>query len=163
MQRVRFGLWGESVGLIPSHHSGRKLGYDKKLDRPDIGTLILRILKNIKSMLDAAERAGKPNSAAISHLAPSRGLEVFRQPYERLRSMLRGAKPEGSSRQATRLDIHKVDEFEILINRLRDFVDGLENPQNHGGTHKKSLHVSAEFVTPHPLDAMGRFHYTRLH
>ena len=127
LQRVRFGLWGESVGLVPSHHSGRKLGYDQRLDRPDIGTLIPRILKNIKSMLDAAERAGKPNSAAISHLAPSRGLEVFRQPYERLRSMLRGAKPEGSSRQATRLDIHKVDEFEILINRLRDFVDGLES------------------------------------
>ncbi|PVH76054.1 hypothetical protein DL98DRAFT_574700 [Cadophora sp. DSE1049] len=130
LQRVRFGLWGESIGLIPSHHGGQKLRYDKKLDRPDIGALVLRILKNIKSMLDGAERIGKPagfDTAAVPHLAPSRGLEVFKQPYERLRSRLRKDCPEVSSKDVTRLDIHKVDEFETMINRLRDFVDGLES------------------------------------
>ncbi|KAH7395652.1 hypothetical protein BKA64DRAFT_63707 [Cadophora sp. MPI-SDFR-AT-0126] len=130
LQRVRFGLWGESVGLIPNDNGGPKLRYDKKLDRSDIGTLVLRILKNIKSMLDEAERIGKSaglDTAAVPPLAPSRGLEVFKQPYERLKSRLRKDCTEDSSVNVIRLDIHKAEEFETMINRLRDFVDGLES------------------------------------
>src|ERR1700684_4536784 len=36
LQRVRFGLWGESVGLVPNPNNGRRLRYDKNLDRADI-------------------------------------------------------------------------------------------------------------------------------
>ncbi|KAK0101569.1 hypothetical protein ONS95_006733 [Cadophora gregata] len=130
LQRIRFGLWGESIGLIPSYHEGQKLRYDKKLDRPDINAVVLRILKNIKSMLDGAKPMGRADGlgpVGFSHSTSSRGLEVFKQPYERLKFMLQKAHPEVSSKYVFRLDIHRVDDFEAMISRLRDFVDGLES------------------------------------
>ncbi|KAH9223333.1 prion-inhibition and propagation, helo domain-containing protein, partial [Leptodontidium sp. 2 PMI_412] len=50
LQRARFGLWGESVGLVPNPR-GQRLHYDRSLDRPDIKEGVERILHNIRTLL----------------------------------------------------------------------------------------------------------------
>ncbi|RAL64609.1 hypothetical protein DID88_001642 [Monilinia fructigena] len=59
LERVRFGLWGESVGLIPVTHNGRRLKYDKNINRPDIRPGVERTLNNIKSLLEEGTRINK--------------------------------------------------------------------------------------------------------
>jgi hypothetical protein len=50
LQRTRFGLWGESVGLVPDPY-GRKKGYDTNLDRPDIRDKFQELLRDIADLI----------------------------------------------------------------------------------------------------------------
>jgi hypothetical protein len=51
IQRTRFGLWGESVGLIPNPNDGRCLPYNDNIDRRDIRPRVESILNNIRLLL----------------------------------------------------------------------------------------------------------------
>jgi hypothetical protein len=110
LQRARFGLWGESVGLVPNLH-GRRLQYDKNLDRPDIRPGIERILNNIKSLLEEAgkvdERYGlTSNIPQGSEVSTSRGLDIFKGSFERFKSRIRKHQKETSAWKVTRWAIH---------------------------------------------------------
>ena len=56
MQRLRFCLWGKSVGLVPNPSSGLQRQYDQALGQPDVRPNIERILFNIKALLDDASQ-----------------------------------------------------------------------------------------------------------
>ncbi|KUJ14769.1 uncharacterized protein LY89DRAFT_122019 [Mollisia scopiformis] len=131
LQRVRFGLWGESVGLIPSPHDGRKVRYNKNLDRSDIRPGLDRTLHNIKSLLDQAsqvdDRYGNKSPPPGWDLSTSRGLNVFKTSFERFKTNIKRHQKKTSAWKVTRWAIHDADKFEALINRLKDFVDGLES------------------------------------
>ncbi|KAF8866227.1 hypothetical protein BDZ45DRAFT_735513 [Acephala macrosclerotiorum] len=131
LQRARFGLWGESVGLIPNPHDGQRLQYDKNLDRPDIKPGVERILNNIKSLLDEASqvdaRYGPRSPTQSSEVSTPRGLDIFRTPFERFKFNIKSHQKETSAWNVTRWAIHDSDKFEALIGRLREFVDGLES------------------------------------
>jgi ubiquitin-protein ligase len=131
LQRARFGLWGESVGLIPNPNDGRRLRYDKNLDRRDIRPGVERILNNIKSLLDEAGRvderygvkADPPQGCEVSN---SRGLDIFNGSFERFKSRIRKHQKDTSAWTVTRWAIHDADKFEGIIDRLKGFADGLE-------------------------------------
>jgi hypothetical protein len=131
LQRARFGLWGESVGLVPNPHAHR-LRYDKSLDRPDIRPGVERILNNIKSLLEEAgnvdERYGlTSNIPQGSEVSTSRGLDIFKGSFERFKSRIRKHQKETSAWKVTRWAIHDAEKFEGMLNRLKEFVDGLES------------------------------------
>ncbi|KAE9369679.1 hypothetical protein N431DRAFT_443310 [Stipitochalara longipes BDJ] len=131
LQRARFGLWGESVGLVPNP-DGRRLRYDKNLDRPDIRPGVERILNNIKSFLEEAgkvdERYGlSSNIPQGSEVSSSQGLDIFKGSFERFKSRIRKHQNATSAWKVTRWAIHDADKFEGMLNRLKDFVDGLES------------------------------------
>ncbi|KAN0101979.1 Prion-inhibition and propagation domain containing protein [Hyaloscypha variabilis] len=131
LQRARFGLWGECVGLVPNP-GGRRLRYDKNLDRPDIRPGVERILNNIKSLLEEAgkvdERYGlSSNIPQGSEVSNSKGLDIFKGSFERFKSRIRNHQKETSAWKVTRWAIHDAEKFEGMLNRLKDFVDGLES------------------------------------
>jgi hypothetical protein len=131
LQRARFGLWGESVGLV-LNPDGRRLRYDKNLDRPDIRPGVERMLNNIKSLLDEAgkvdERYGlSSNVLQGSEVSTSRGLDIFKGSFERFKARIKKNQKETSAWNVTRWAIHDADKFEGMLNRLKDFVDGLES------------------------------------
>jgi len=131
LQRARFGLWGESVGLIPNPNDGRRLRYDKNLDRRDIRPGVERILNNIKSLLDEAgrvdERYGvKADPPPGCEVSTSRGLDIFKGSFERFKSRIRKHQKDTSAWKVTRWAVHDAEKFEGIINRLKGFVDGLE-------------------------------------
>ncbi len=131
LQRARFGLWGESVGLVPNPN-GRKLRYDKNLDRPDIRPGVERILNNIKSLLDEAgkvdDRYGFGSNESDGYeVSSSRGLDIFKGSFERFKARIKKHQKETSTWKVTRWAIHDADKFEEMLNRLKDFVDGLES------------------------------------
>lgn len=131
LQRARFGLWGESVGLVPNP-DGRKLRYDKNLDRPDIRPGVERILNNIKSLLDEAGKVDKryglsSNVSEGSDVSTSRGLDIFKGSFEKFKARIKKHQKETSAWNVTRWAIHDADKFEGMLNRLKDFVDGLES------------------------------------
>ncbi|KAL5323474.1 hypothetical protein ACEPPN_008011 [Leptodophora sp. 'Broadleaf-Isolate-01'] len=131
LQRTRFGLWGESVGLVPSPHDGRRLRYDKNLDRADIKPRVEEFLRLIKSLLDEAgrahERIGLKPTPQGSELPTSRGLDIFKSSFERFKSRIRKDQKELTSWTVTQLAIHNAPTFENQISRLKDLVDGLES------------------------------------
>lgn len=120
------------MGLIPSPNDGRRLRYDKNLDRPDIRPGVERILNNIKYLLDEAgrvdERYGLNSTVAQgSEVSTSKGLEIFKGSFERFKSRIRKHQKETSAWKVTRWAIHDADKFEGMLNRLKEFVDGLES------------------------------------
>jgi hypothetical protein len=131
LQRARFGLWGESVGLIPNPNDGRRLRYDKNLDRQDIRPGVERILNNIKSRLDEAgrvdERYGvKADPPQGCEVSTSRGLDIFKGSFEKFKFRIRKHQKDTSAWKVTRWAIHDAGKFEGIIDRLKEFVDGLE-------------------------------------
>ncbi|CZR57558.1 related to ubiquitin conjugating enzyme ubc1 [Phialocephala subalpina] len=131
LQRARFGLWGESVGLIPSPNSHPRLTYNEQLNRSDIRSCVERTLNNIKSLLDEAsqidERYGLNSAAQSSEIASPRGLDIFRTPFERFKTDIKRHQKKTSAWKVTRWAVHDVEKFEKLIGRLKEFVDGLES------------------------------------
>ncbi|KAH6688812.1 prion-inhibition and propagation-domain-containing protein [Leptodontidium sp. MPI-SDFR-AT-0119] len=131
LQRARFGLWGESVGLIPNPN-GRTLQYDRNLDRPDIKEGVERVLNNIKNLLDEASqvdrRYGSGNDRFQgSELSTSRGLVMFKSSFDRFKSRIKMHQKDASTWQVTRWALYDGKKFEELIDRLDRFVDGLES------------------------------------
>jgi hypothetical protein len=56
LQRARFGTLGRIGGFVPNPNTGRRLRYDKSLDRADIKPGVERVFNNIESLLDEAGR-----------------------------------------------------------------------------------------------------------
>ncbi|KAL2063989.1 hypothetical protein VTL71DRAFT_4483 [Oculimacula yallundae] len=132
LQRARFGLWGESVGLIPNPVHGKRLRYDDNLDRPDIRPGLERILNNIKVLLDEASEVNNQyglNGAATAsnQLTNSRGLEIFRDSFERFKIRVKKHQKDTSIWKVTKWAIHDSVKFGSLIERLEKLVDGLES------------------------------------
>jgi hypothetical protein len=71
-----------------------RLRYNKNIDRPDIKPGEVRILNNIKNLLDEASQvddryglnAGKAEKSEVS---ASRGLDTFRNSFDRCKSRIR--------------------------------------------------------------------------
>jgi ubiquitin-protein ligase len=120
------------VGLIPNPCDGRRLRYDERIERPDIRPGVDRTLNNIKSLLQEAglvdEKYGlKEEVSNSSGLSTSRGIDVFKAPFDRFKSRIRAHQKNTSAWKVTQWAIHDAKKFEALINRLEKFVDGLES------------------------------------
>ncbi|KAL5320085.1 hypothetical protein ACEPPN_013147 [Leptodophora sp. 'Broadleaf-Isolate-01'] len=133
LQRTRFSLWGESVGLIPDPYS-RKNGYDANLDRLNIRPLVESTLNNIRLLLQKVEQVGDKytheSPVSLSKKLPSpgpHGLEVFRTPFDRFKSQIKKNQKEASPWKVTQWAIHDETKLRVTIDRLREYVDGLES------------------------------------
>jgi ubiquitin-protein ligase len=117
---------------VPNPNNERPLRYDKNLDRPDIRPGVERILWNVKSLLDEAgrvdERYGiKADVLQGPEVSASRGINIFKESFDRFKSRIRKHQKETSAWNVTRWAIHDADKFEGVINRLEKFVNGLES------------------------------------
>lgn len=129
LQKLRFFLWGESVGLAAREPNGQprpNLGlYD-----PFIQPILIRTLGAIKSLLSETqefdERYGFRSEQSIPEPG-SRGLSIFRATFDQFRSQARKNQKQKSIGTVTRWAIFDADHFESKIAHLKGFVDALES------------------------------------
>lgn len=114
--------------MIPEPNNGRRLKYDKNIDRPDIRPGIERILNNIKLLLDEGARINKKygETPGTQH-STSQGMQVFKTSFDRFKSRIRKHQRDASAWKVTSWAVHDAKNFESLIERLRRYVDGLES------------------------------------
>jgi len=62
-----------------------------------------------------------------SEVSTSRGLDIFKGSFERFKSRIRKHQKKTSAWKVTRWAIHDAGKFEGMLNRLKEFVDGLES------------------------------------
>lgn len=67
------------------------------------------------------------NVSQDSEISSSKGLDIFKGSFERFKSRIRKHQKDTSAWNVTRWAIHDADKFEGMLNRLKDFVDGLES------------------------------------
>jgi ubiquitin-protein ligase len=130
LERLRFCIWGQTVGLAPRHDRSRA-PYDTILDRPDIRPVVEETLFNIKSLLDDAglvieryKASGDTSKNAV--VQAHAGLELFRAPFEQFKLRIRKQQKDASTWKVTRWAIHDAKAYNNTISRLQQFVDGLE-------------------------------------
>jgi hypothetical protein len=133
LQRTRFGLWGESVGLISDPYGTQK-GYDTNLDRPDIRPLVESTLNNIRLLLEKVDHVDDKyniepsisrNKKALNQ--GPHGLQVFKTTFERFKSQIKKSQKEASPWKVTQWVVHDETKLRGIIDRLREYVDGLES------------------------------------
>jgi ubiquitin-protein ligase len=152
IQRTRFGLWGESVGLIPNPNDGRCLPYNENIDRRDIRPGIESILNNIRLLLQEAdkvdERYGlKVVAGGSSDISMSVGLNIFKDSFERFKGRIKKNQKQKSAWKVTRWAIHDATKFETLINRLEKYVDGLEKLTDSLGRLEERLREEIDSIS----------------
>jgi Prion-inhibition and propagation len=129
LQKLRFFLWGESVGLA-SRIPDAQLKANPGLDDPVIQPTVIRTLEAIRDLLSETQefdiRYGfKAEESATS--SSSRGLSIFKGTFDQFKSHARRNQAQKSVATVTRWAIFDADNFEAKISRLKGFIDGLES------------------------------------
>lgn len=129
LQKLRFFLWGESVGLA-SRTLDAQPRPNPGLDDPAIQPTVVRTLNAIKNLLSETQefdvrygfKAEEPSNGSSS-----RGLSIFRGTFDQFKNHARRNQAQKSVATVTRWAIFDADNFEVKITRLKGFIDGLES------------------------------------
>lgn len=80
LQRLRFCLWGEAVGLVSSDSVHRPVHRHPGLENPETVSILVQTLQAIQFLLLKANRIRDRFSSRPPR--PSRGLAIFRDTFE---------------------------------------------------------------------------------
>ncbi|KAM0125960.1 hypothetical protein ACHAO1_010325 [Botrytis cinerea] len=128
LELAQFELCRDSVGSIPEPNTGRRLKYDKNIDRPDIRPGVERILNNMKSLLEEGSKINKKYcETSPSFQLTSQGMQIFKTSFERFKFRIRKHQKDTSAWKVTPWAVHDARKFESLIERLKRYFDGLES------------------------------------
>ena len=122
LQRLRFCLWGEAVGLV-SRVSLQPQVRLSGLDNPQIISTLTQTLQAIQSLLKSTERTRDRFSLRPN---PSRELGLFRGTYNQVRLQTYVVKRPNSVVAATKWAVYTGDKFRERIDRLKSLIDGLK-------------------------------------
>jgi GTPase KRas protein len=129
LQKLRFFLWGESVGLATREPDVQPRPNPGLYD-PFIQPVLIRTLGAIKNLLSETqefdERYGFRSEQSIQE-SGSRGLSIFRATFDQFRSQARRNQKQKSIGTVTRWAIFDADHFESKIAHLKGFFDALES------------------------------------
>ncbi|PQE28266.1 vegetative cell wall gp1 protein [Rutstroemia sp. NJR-2017a WRK4] len=128
-QRVQFAIWGELVGLVPDGN-GRKLPYNKAIDRPDIRLALERTLNNIRLLLQKTDVTVdryevEYGSSPSTEVSTSRGMDAFKDQWDSFKTRLRRNQRQTSVTKVTRWAVHDSAQFEKQVSRIKDLVEAL--------------------------------------
>ncbi|OTB09425.1 hypothetical protein M426DRAFT_6697 [Hypoxylon sp. CI-4A] len=134
LQQIRFKIWGETLGLVPSPSGGPRTPYGRALERPDIRPVVEATLLQLRSLLTKADaitgRYGseeQERATMAPAMSDSRGMTIFHESYQKFKDKIKRNQKEKSIWQVTRWSIHDYDKFERLVNNIRGLVDALES------------------------------------
>ncbi|KAK3369520.1 prion-inhibition and propagation-domain-containing protein, partial [Lasiosphaeria ovina] len=131
LQRVRFILWGETLGIVP----GSSTPYNDRLNDDNIRPAIESTLHHLRSLCQKADlvtgRYDLQDSVAAQALedaqpASSVGLIIFRERFESFRARIRRNQKTKSTWTVTRWAVHDLPKFRAIITSIRELIDGLE-------------------------------------
>ncbi|RPA95382.1 hypothetical protein L873DRAFT_1829838 [Choiromyces venosus 120613-1] len=143
VEQLRFFLWGETMGLIPSSTSTSS-GVDLRIAHPHINTTIARVFSCIQQIFHDTEKLKKryglvpgegkslslPGSSMqlygkSSPTFPS--LSMFKGIYERQQSAAVETQKQNGALKKARWAIADKDKFNAVIGDLRGFNDSLNS------------------------------------
>ncbi|KAK8876817.1 hypothetical protein PGQ11_001763 [Apiospora arundinis] len=140
-QRIRLGLWGETLGLLPSAPGQtNSVPYNRSLDREDIRPSIIASLYQLLDLLTKADVITE--RYALEHTSSSAGVYardvaqtpmgmiVLRDSFQRFKERIRKNQKQKSVWKVTRWSIHDCAQFEALVDKVRKLLDGLESITN---------------------------------
>ncbi|KAM3085703.1 hypothetical protein ACMFMG_002768 [Clarireedia jacksonii] len=128
-QRVQFAIWGELVGLV-ADANGKKLPYNKAIDRPDIRSALERTLNNIRLLLQKADVIVdryeiEYGSSPSTEVSTSKGMDVFKDHWDSFKTRLRKNQKQKSVTKVTRWAVHDSAQFEKQVSRIKELVEAL--------------------------------------
>ena len=133
VERTRFMIWGDLIGLLNSDDNGRALAPDSEIIVATIErtlNCILAILQDSEALesrygLEQAKttEVHKPNSPTLGKYQ----IAKFRVSYKQFRARVKGSHAQTSLLSKTRWAIHDRSKFGILIEDLKQLIDGLKD------------------------------------
>jgi ubiquitin-protein ligase len=122
-------IWGELMGLVPDAN-GRKLPYNKAIDRPDIRSALERTLNNIRLLLQKTDvivdrYEVEYGSSPSTEVSTSRGMDVFKEHWDSFKTRLRKNQKQTSVTKVTRWAVHDSAQFEKRVSRIKELVEAL--------------------------------------
>lgn len=123
LQRLRFCLWGEAVGLV-SRDSVHPQVHLLRLDEPQITSTLIETLQAIQLLLKRADRirdrfAVRPRSSC--------GVGLFRDTFNQFTLRASRNRKQNTVTAVTKWAVYSKDNFRERIEELKSLIDGLEN------------------------------------
>jgi hypothetical protein len=152
LQRLRFELWGQGVGLPSGSIDGEEvIPYNTDLDKSRVQPVIQRALENVRNLLhDVAAvdgRYGVTIATSDEGRTTLRGTRIFQIRFDRLKERIRKGQKDKSIRSVTRWALHDGEKFKNTVQRLTEFIDNLHKVTTELGlfkSHLEELRIHAE-------------------
>ena len=122
IQRLRFCLWGETVGLVSRESLNPPVPL-AALEEPDIEPTVIQALQAIQYLLQEANRVRDQFS---SPPRPSHQLTLFRDTFNHFSLRANLSRKQASVATVTKWAVYGRATFQERIERLKSLIDGLE-------------------------------------
>ena len=122
IQRLRFCLWGETVGLV-SRGSNTPPNPLPALGDPEIKPTVTQALQAIQCLLQEASRVRDQFSSTPRS---SRQLTLFRDTFNQFSLRANLSRKRASVATVTKWAVYARSQFQERIERLKSLIDGLE-------------------------------------
>lgn len=116
LQRLRFCLWGEAVGLVSSDSVHRPAHRHPRLETPENESALIQTLQAIQFLLLKANQIRDQFSSEPPR--PSRGLAIFRDRFEEFGLRARQNRKQKSVAAVTKWAVYSRDKFQERIEQL---------------------------------------------
>ncbi|KAL8776748.1 MAG: hypothetical protein Q9213_008147 [Squamulea squamosa] len=123
LQRLRFCLWGEAIGLV-SRESTQSRGSLAGLHDPHVQSTLTATLQAVQYLLQESDRMRED---FLPRPRSSRGLGLFRSTFDEFRRRVDRNRKQSSVARVTKWAIYARDRFQDRLERLKSLIDGLEN------------------------------------
>ncbi|KAL8770095.1 MAG: hypothetical protein Q9209_004133 [Squamulea sp. 1 TL-2023] len=123
LQRLRFCLWGEAIGLV-SRESTQSQDLLAGLHDPHVQSTLIATLQAVQHLLQESDRMREEFSPRSRS---SRGLGLFRSTFDEFWRRVDRNRKQNSVARVTKWAICARDRFQNRIERLKSLIDGLEN------------------------------------
>lgn len=124
LQRLRFCLWGEAVGLVSSDSKHRPAHRHSRLETAEIESALVQTLHAIQFLLLKTNQIRDQFSSEPPR--PSRGLAIFRDRFEEFGPRAHRNRKQNSVAAITKWAVYSRDKFQERIGQLKSLIDGLE-------------------------------------
>lgn len=127
LQRVRFQIWGEGVGL-PSGRPAKepRIPYNTQLDLPHIQPCLACALEEIRQLLNSVTaidgRYGVKTILDTEETTTLSEMHIFQKTFDRLNKRIRKGRKDKSILKATRWALHDAAECESSISQSFYFL-----------------------------------------
>lgn len=155
LQRLRFCLWGEAVGLVSrdSITTTRPVHRHPRLDNPEIESTVVQTLQAIQFLLLKANQIRDQFSSGPAR--PSRGLAIFRNTFEEFGLRARRNRKQKSVAAVTKWAVYSRDKFQERIEQLKSLIDGLEKvSESLGVLHVQQSRMRTEIESLDDVDSL---------
>lgn len=118
------------------------------LNDPFVEPIVLRTLRSIKQLLVEAHDLNirydlqSPDSSSQQN---STGLDIFKRSFEEFELAVNRNQKQKSVKSIARWAVHDANKFEVIIKRLRGFIDGLQDiTKSLGGLSDQQARLKEE-------------------